>query len=310
MSLEAVLSSLSPDRDTVLTIGVFDGVHLGHKYLLSKLIERAKERGLMSGVVTFGTHPQKTLSPETRLPFLTDLARKQALLKSAGVEAVIVLPFSEELARLGARQFVGLLKSHLRMKELLVGPDFALGRNREGDVKTLRALGEAMGFMVTEVPPVLINGEVASSTTIRKSLADGDLKRAASLIGSPFSLRERVITGEGRGIKLGFPTANLELDPEQALPADGVYATWAYIGDAARESVTYIGRRPTFGGGQSVVEVYLIGYQGDLYGQELKIDIIERLRGERQFDSAEALKEQIARDVKQVGAILKSKHWE
>ena len=180
MSLEAVLSSLSPDKDTVLTIGVFDGVHLGHKYLLARLIERAKERGLMSGVVTFETHPQKTLSPDKRLPFLTDLSRKRALLKSAGVDSVIVLPFSEELARLGARKFVSLLQSHLRMKELVVGPDFALGRGREGDVKSLRALGEEMGFAVTEVSPVLINGEVASSTNIRQSLADGDLHPWAS----------------------------------------------------------------------------------------------------------------------------------
>ena len=201
MSLEAVLSNVSPDRDTVLTIGVFDGVHLGHKCLLARLIERAKERGLMSGVVTFEAHPQKTLSPEKKLPFLTDLPRKRALLKSAGVEMVIVLPFGEELARLGARQFVSLLQNRLRMKELMVGPDFALGRNREGNVKALRALGEEMGFTVTEVPPVRINGEVASSTSIRQFLADGDLKRAASLIGSPFSLREKVVVGVGRGIK-------------------------------------------------------------------------------------------------------------
>ncbi len=307
MSVEAALSKLSPDKDTVLTIGVFDGVHLGHKHLLSKLVERARERNLLSGVVTFDTHPQRVLPPETKLPLLTDLNRKEALLKSAGVEAVIVLSFTQELAQLSAREFMSLLKDYLRLKELVIGPDFALGRNREGDVNTLRKLGEGMGFVVLEVPPVVINGEVASSTAIRKALADGDLERVNYLIGSPFSLRGKVIPGASRGFKLGFPTANLEIDPEQALPAEGVYATWAYIDDQTYESMTNIGRRPTFGGQRSTVEVYILDYQGNLYGRELKIDIIERLRGEKQFDTVEALRQQINEDIEQGRAILSTR---
>ena len=307
MSVEAALSRLSPDKDTVLTIGVFDGVHLGHKHLLSKLIERARERNLLSGVVTFDTHPQKVLSPEAKLPFLTDLGRKEALLKSAGVEAVIVLSFTQELAQLSAREFMSLLKDYLRLKELVIGPDFTLGRNREGDVNTLRNLGKGMGFVVIEVPPVVINGEVASSTAIREALADGDLERVNCLIGSPFSLRGKVIPGASRGLKLGFPTANLEIDPEQALPAEGVYATWAYIDDQTYESMTNIGRRPTFDGQRSTIEVYILGYQGNLYGRELKIDIIERLRGEKQFDTVEALRQQINEDIEQGRAILSTR---
>ncbi len=307
MSLEEELSRLSPDKDTILTIGVFDGVHLGHKHLLTKLIERARELNLLSVVVTFDPHPQKLLSPKTELPFLTSLEQRKALLRDAGAEAVIILPFTQELAQLSARGFVELLKDYLRLKELVIGPDFTLGRSREGNVSTLRKLGEDMGFTVTVVPPVRINGEMVSSTAIRGALAGGNLERVHSLIGRPFSLHGKVVHGESRGAKLDYPTANLEIEPEQALPAEGVYATWAYIGSRAYESVTNIGRRPTFGGGKSVVEVYILGYWGSLYGEELKIDIMERLRAEKKFDSVEALKRQIAEDVARGRAILESK---
>jgi len=304
MSLEEELSGLSPDRDMVLAVGVFDGVHLGHKSLLSRLLERARERDLLSGVVTFDPHPMKVLSPKTRLPFLADLEQRKALLKDEGVSVVIVLPFTRELARLSAAQFVGLLRNYLRLRELVIGPDFTLGRDREGNASTLRALGADMGFAVTVVPPVKVNGDVVSSTAIREALAGGDLKRVRSLVGRPFSLHGRVVHGDSRGAKLDFPTANLEVDPGQALPAEGVYATWAYIDEHAYESMTNIGRRPTFGGRRSGVEVYILGYQGNLYGQELKIDIMERLRGERQFDTVEALKSQIVEDIEQGRAIL------
>jgi riboflavin kinase/FMN adenylyltransferase len=304
MSLEEELSGLSPDRDTVLAVGVFDGVHLGHKALLSKLLERAGERDLASGVVTFDPHPQKVLSPKTRLPFLTDLEQRKALLKDEGVGAVIVLPFTRELARLSAAQFMGLLRDYLRLRELVVGPGFTLGWNREGNVNTLRALGVGMGFTVSVVPPVRVNGDMVSSTAIREALAGGDLKRVHSLIGRPFSLHGRVVRGDSRGAKQDFPTANLGVDPEQALPAEGVYATWAHVAGRSYESMTNIGRRPTFGGRRSGVEVYLLGYQGNLYGQELKIDIMERLRGEKQFDTVEALKSQIVEDIERGRAIL------
>ncbi len=307
MSVEDELSRLSPDKDTILTIGVFDGVHLGHKHLLTKLIERARELNLLSVVVTFDPHPQKLLSPKTELPFLTSLEQRKALLRDAGAEAVIILPFTQELAQLSARGFVELLKDYLRLKELVIGPDFTLGRSREGNVSTLRKLGEDMGFTVTVVPPVRINGEMVSSTAIRGALAGGNLERVHSLIGRPFSLHGKVVHGESRGAKLDYPTANLEIEPEQALPAEGVYATWAYIGSRAYESVTNIGRRPTFGGGKSVVEVYILGYWGSLYGEELKIDIMERLRAEKKFNSVEALKRQIAEDVARGRAILESK---
>jgi len=306
MQVEEELARLSPSKDMLLTIGVFDGVHLGHKHLLSQLKERARQEDWLSGVVTFRQHPQAVLSPQTELPCLTDLAQRVRLLKNEGIDAVITLSFTPELAQLGTRQFLELLRKYLKMRGLVIGPDFALGQNREGNADTLRTLGQDMNFSVTVSPPLVIDDEVVSSTAIRNALAEGNMRRVHNLIGRPFSLDGQVIPGAGRGIELGFPTANLEVAPQQALPPDGVYATWAYIDDSAYQSMTNIGRRPTFDVGERTVEVYLLDYHGDLYGQELRIDIIERLRNEERFDTADELKKQVAEDVKQGRAILNS----
>lgn len=307
MPVEEELAELSPEKDTLLTIGVFDGVHLGHKYLISQLTEHARREGLLSGVVTFRQHPREVLSPQTRLPFLTSLTERVDLLKNEGVEVVATLSFTLELAQLSARQFVSLLKKYLRMRGLIIGPDFALGRNREGNANFLRKLGQDMDFSVIVIPPITINGEVISSTAIRNALANGDLKRVVNLLGRSFSLQGHVTTGAGRGLELGFPTANLEINPKQAIPTDGVYATQAYIDGKAYQSMTNIGRRPTFGSNERAIETYILNYQGNLYGRELKIDIIERLRGEKQFNTTDELKKQIAEDIKQGIAILDSR---
>ncbi len=307
MQIEQELADLSPGKDMMLTIGVFDGVHLGHKYLISRLKVLAWQRNLLSGVVTFRQHPRAVLSPQTKLPFLTDLSRRINLLKNEGVGAVIPISFTRELAQLSARQFVSLLKEYLGMQGLVIGYDFALGQSREGNSDALRALGQDMNFTVNMMTSVIINGEVASSTAIRNALADGDMKRVHRLSGYFFRLHGRVVTGAGRGIELGFPTANLAVNSGQAIPADGVYATWAYINDKAYPSMTNIGLCPTFGDSERTVEVYVLDYHGDLYEHEMKIDIIERLRDEKKFDTAEELKRQIAEDVKQGRAILQSR---
>jgi riboflavin kinase/FMN adenylyltransferase len=306
MVVEAELARFSPDKDMLLTIGVFDGVHLGHKYLISQLVAQARQQDLLSGVVTFRQHPQEVLQPQTRLPFLTDLTERSNLLKGEGVAVIIPLTFTAESAQLGARQFVDLLKKYLRMRGLVIGPDFALGRNREGNADTLCTLGKEMGFSVMVVPAVMINGEVVSSTAIRKALADGDMKEVRSLAGRPFSLHGQVVTGAGRGVALGFPTANLDIAPEQAIPADGVYATWAYIDGRTYPSMTNIGQNPTFNDRERAAEVYVVDYQSDLYGHELEIDFVERLRDEKKFNTVAELKKQIAEDVKRGKAILNS----
>lgn len=306
MQVEEELAEVLPERDTLLSIGIFDGFHLGHKYLISQLVERAKHQNLLSGVITFRQHPRVVLSPQTKLPFLTSLSERVNYLKNDGVDVVVALPFTRELARLSARQFVGLLKKYLRMRGLVIGPDFALGHGREGGIDALRELGQEMDFSVTVVSPIVINGEIISSTVIREAIARGDIKKAARLMGHPFSLQGRVIAGVGRGTGLGFPTANIDINSEQILPADGVYATSAYIDDKIYKSVTNIGKRPTFGINERTIEVYILDYNGDLYGRELKIDVIGRLRDEKRFASAEELEKQIAEDIEQGKVMLGS----
>ena len=307
MQVEEELAKLSPKKDMLLTIGVFDGVHLGHKYLISQLRELARQQNLLSGVVTFRQHPQEVLSPQIKRPFLINLTERIKILQNEGIEAIITLSFTDELAQLSARQFISLLKKYLRMKGLVIGPDSALGRNRDGNANVLQKLGLELNFSVTVIPPMMINSQVVSSTAIRNAIASGDMKHAQELIERPFNLQGRVIPGAGWGMQLGFPTANIDIDSKQALPPDGVYATWAYIDGRAYQSMTNIGKRPTFDGSQRLVEVHIPDYHGDLYGQELKIDIIERLRDEKKFGTAEDLKKQIAEDVKQGKAILNSR---
>lgn len=307
MLLDEELAQFIPEKDMLLTIGVFDGVHLGHKYLIGRLVALAKKQGRLSGVVTFLQHPREVISPSLRLPRLTDPAQKISLLKSEGVDIVIALSFIPELAEIGARQFVDLLQKHLRMRGLVVGPDFALGQNREGSIGFLRKLGEELNFSVTVVLPKKINGLVVSSTAIRKAMAGGDITRVNKLLGRPFSLQGRVVSGAHRGGPLlGFPTFNLEVDSNQALPPDGVYATWTYIDGKTYPSMTNIGRRPTFGESERTIETYILDYQGNLYERQLKIALVERLRDEKRFDSPEELKKQITEDIKRGRIILAS----
>lgn len=303
MSVEQELAQFSPSQDTILTIGVFDGVHLGHKHLISRLATQAKKRGLLPGVITFRQHPQEVLE-KTGLSFLTDLDERIRLIQAEGVDLIIPLSFTPELSRLSPRQFVGLLQKHLRMKGLVIGPDFALGYGREGTIESLKSLGKELGFTVEMVPPVKINGEVVSSTAIREALAKGDVRKVARMAGRPFSLSGPVVTGAGRGATLGFPTANISVNAAQAVPPDGVYATRADIDGKTYPSLTYIGSSPTFGGKERRVEVYVLDYSGTLYGRELKIAIMERLRGDIVFQSSEDLKRQMAEDVKKGRELL------
>lgn len=302
--IEEELARISPDRDTALTIGVFDGVHLGHRELLAKVKELARQQDLLSGVITFSQHPREVISPQTRLPMLTDLEERRRLLKNEGMNFVVILSFGPEVARLDARSFIGLIKKYLRVRALVVGPDFALGRGREGDAAALRKLGRELGFTVTVVPPVTVQGERVSSTAIRSALAAGNMKTVRRLTGRFFRLHGPVVSGERRGAGLGFPTANIQANENQALPADGIYATRAFLGGREYQSVTNIGRRPTFNGADRTVEVYILDFSGDIYGKVLEIEIIERLREEKCFNTIEDLKKQMAEDVKATRALL------
>jgi riboflavin kinase/FMN adenylyltransferase len=304
--VEEELAKFSPEKDTIVTIGVFDGVHLGHKELISELLKQAGEKNLFSAVVTFRQHPEYMLLSKTKLPYLTDIKTRITLLKNEGIDIIVPLSFTKELAGLDARRFIGLLQEHLRMRGMVIGSDFALGKAREGDKDNLRKLGKELGFSVTVVPPLEINGEVVSSTTIRKAMAEGNMEKVRKLTGRYFSLHGKVVTGAGRGEGLGFPTANLNVNSGQALPPDGVYAGLAHINGEIYQTMTNIGKDPTFGGNERTVEAYLLDYHGDLYGYELTVDFVAKLRNEKKFASADDLKKQVAEDVRQGKSILES----
>jgi riboflavin kinase/FMN adenylyltransferase len=293
MEIEQELASIAPRKETLLTIGVFDGVHAGHRYLLERLRRRAAEKDLLSGVVTFSPHPQSVLHPENQLPWLSNLEDRTRALQELGIDILAVLTFTHRLAQLSAREFVSLVAQYLKMRGVMVGPDFALG-----------TLGGDMQFSVEVIPPYTINGEAVSSTLIRQALGQGDMRKVQRLMGHYFHLRGKVITSDKRGRLLGFPTANLDLVPQQALPGNGIYATIVHIDGRQFPAATNIGVRPTFGEGMKTVETHLLDYEGDLYGKEIKVEFMQKLRDEQRFASSEALKAQIEKDLRAVEGIL------
>jgi riboflavin kinase/FMN adenylyltransferase len=304
MRVEAEIREYVPQRETALTVGVFDGVHLGHRQLLDYLRRQAMSKDYLPGLVTFRSHPLHTISPESPISYLTSLDERIRLVRQLGIDLVVPLSFDRDLAQIPARRFLSLLHEHLKMRGLVVGPDFALGQNREGDVFALNALGKELGFWVDVIRPEMINGEVISSTAIRSALARGDISKVNRLLGRHFALTGKVAYGRGRGRQLGFPTANLAVSADQAIPADGVYATRARLGGSTYGSVTNIGKRPTFGAGVRTVETYLIGYDGVAYEEELRVDFIERLRPEKRFENPDELMAQMKKDVDQALAVL------
>jgi riboflavin kinase/FMN adenylyltransferase len=304
MEIEQELANMGPQRETLLTIGVFDGVHAGHRYLLKTLQQQAAEKNLLSGVVTFNPHPQSILHPHNQLLWLSDPEDRVKSLQKLGINLVAVLTFTPEVAQLSAQEFMSLVKKHLRMRSMMVGPDFTLGRGQEGNIQLLRALGREMKFSVEVIPPYTINGEVVSSTFIRQALTQGDMEKVRRLMGHYFQIGGKVIASDRRGRILGFPTANLDIKPQQALPGNGIYASITQVDDKQFPSATNIGTRPTFGEGEKNVETHLLNYKGDLYGKEIRVEFMRKLRDEQRFPSSEELKAQIRKDILEVEAIL------
>lgn len=304
MQLEQELAECSLDRESLITIGVFDGVHLGHKNLIARLKELAHRQNLLSVVITFSQHPQQILTPDFHPPFLTDVGEKVALLQGEEVDKVIALTFTRELSQLSARDFVILLQRYLHMKGLIIGPDFVMGKNNQGNVSSLSKIGEELDFKVTAIPPVRINGDIVSSTAIRQALSAGDMEKVERLMGRPFSLHGHVIHGKGRGKILGTPTINLDILPGQALPSDGVYASLATIEKKNFASVTNVGKDPTFGENERTIETYLLDFQDNLYGYEVKIEFIHKIRAEIKFENVDDLKKQMNCDIATVRSLL------
>ncbi len=285
-----------------VTIGNFDGVHRGHLRLLEQTRERARELGLFAAAVTFEPHPQALFPGKAAPPRLTPLPRKLELLEAAGLDTVLVLPFTRSLASLDAGEFIrGVLMRGLSLRHLAIGYDYALGKDRHGSHDILQRLGREYGFSVEQIPPLVVNGEVVSSSRIRETLANGQVEEAARLLGRPHSITGTVIHGLGRGKHLGFPTVNLSQE-DAMLPKEGVYAASAELAPgngSMYKAIVNIGRNPTFGDSPLSLEAHLLDFSEDIYGYSVRLHFIRRVRDEVRFPNADALKQQLARDMRE-----------
>lgn len=301
------LNELQLDR-CGLTIGAFDGVHRGHQKIIDALCAAARRRGMPPVVLTFYPHPSVVLRDRRPSFYLTSPEERAALLGEHGVAVVVTETFDEQLSQVSAAAFLDRLQKHLGFQDLWVGPDFALGHQREGTVHYLRQEQQERGFHLHVVEPLRLGGEVVSSTRIREALRSGDVARAATYLGRWFSLPGEVVRGAGRGKELGIPTANLSTWEERAFPRKGVYACYAEVDEVEHAAVTNVGVRPTFDEDppRPVVETHLLDFDRDLYGEELRLHFVDRLRDEKRFDGPEELLAQIRRDIDRARAVLKS----
>jgi riboflavin kinase/FMN adenylyltransferase len=291
---------------SVVTIGVFDGVHRGHQEIIGHTVKRARELGVQSVVVTFDPHPSEVVRPGSHPPVLTEPARKAELIEQLGVDVLCVLPFTLEFSRLSAEAFVhDVLVAHLHAALIVVGENFRFGHRAAGDIDLLRRLGRTFGFAVEGAPLVADDSTVFSSTYIRSCVDAGDVTAAARALGRPHRLEGVVVRGDGRGREIGFPTANLLTGQYAAVPADGVYAAWLVRGRGERlPAAVSIGTNPTFSGRERRVEAYVLDFDGDLYGERLALDFVSRLREMRTYTGVEPLVAQIREDVTQTRDVL------
>lgn len=283
---------------TAVSIGVFDGVHLGHQEVLRSLVAQASAMGeLEPGVVTFDRHPLVVVRPEAAPRLITTIDERLAQLEALGIGFAAVLTFDEQTRSLTAEQFVETVLTVLRVRLILVGSGFRFGKDGKGDVDVLRHLGDHYGFAVRSIDLLASSEEPISSTGIRGALASGDVETARQMLGRPFVRQGVVVAGDKRGRDLGFPTANLELAAELLIPRRGVYAGRALVGGEDYGCVVNVGVRPTFDGGREVVEAHLLGFDRDLYGQVVRVEFLFRIRDEVRFESVDDLVVQIGRDV-------------
>lgn len=288
----------------IVTIGNFDGVHLGHREIFRKIVADAAEIKKKSVVITFDPHPQKIIHPERR-PFflLTPLQEKLDLIASCGVDAVILLTFSRAFAEITAEQFVeDILWEKLHLSKLFVGYDYVFGKGKSGNAKFLRKSGEKFGFAVEEIHVVKTDGMIASSTNIRLSILAGNVRLASEMLGRPYSVSGVVVKGYRRGTDMGYPTANIK--SEKVIPATGVYAVFAELAGVRHRGVINIGKNPTFGNEETSAEVHLLDFEGDIYGENITLFFMDRLRDEQKFHSPKELGRQIQRDIEKAKAIL------
>lgn len=291
----------------VVTIGNFDGVHLGHRQILSTLKKRAEHHSGTPFVVTFRNHPRTVIHPGATCRMITTVEEKQKYLFESGIENIIMLDFTKELSQLSAREFYNdLLIEKLGVKEIVIGYDHAFGKNREGNIDFLNKLSAETGVPITRVKEETVGNEIISSTILRKEIDRGNMDKVENLLGRHYTLTGKVIKGEGRGKSLGFPTANILPDHEdKMIPSYGVYAVKVFLNNVVCNGMLNIGNNPTFGAKNRTIEVNILDFKGDLYGEKITIEFFQRVRDEVKFDSPKALIEQIQKDEAAVRAILK-----
>jgi len=303
----AQLKAGAPGIPAALTIGVLDGVHKGHQALLGRLVAEATARGLSPGVVTLHPHPITVLRPEIQPSYLTTLERRIDLMMQAGMAWVIPMTFTSDVAEIECEDLALAFQELVGMKLLVMGPDAAFGRGAPKDTyERMLHLSKTAGFDVLRIEPLMHDHERYSSTAVRKALAEGDMGRVTALLGRHYSLSGPVVKGFERGRTIGFPTANISIAADRAMPALGVYATRAKVNGQRYLGATNIGRRPTFDAGHVSIETNLFDFAGDLYGQRMEIDFVERIRAEVKFGGIEELATQIAKDVAKAREILAS----
>ena len=296
----------SPLTNPVLTIGNFDGVHKGHLALFNRVKERAGAIGGQSVVMTFEPHPIKVMKPGNGPPLITLGEQKLRLINDADIDVIFFIPFTKQFAAISARDFVqNILIKKIGMKELIIGYDYVFGRNREGNIKLLKEMGNHFDFAVHVVEPIRIDDSLVSSTSIRKLVHEGSLSKAKALLGRDYQISGTVVKGKNRGGRLlGFPTANLELIDELT-PKVGVYAVKVLIDDQTYEGLTNVGYNPTFGNGVFSVETHILDFSGDLLGKSIRVNFIQRLRDEKNFETIGDLADQIGQDVKDARALFR-----
>ena len=303
--MDIIRKTEGPGTSSVVTIGVFDGVHLGHQAIMSQVRFAAQELGVRSVAVTFDRNPQELVHPSHPVPYICTLRQKLALIEQQGIDAALVLPLERKLLDMPAEQFVTeILHGKLCAVKLVVGANFRFGKGRAGSAQLLKKMGKELGFEVTAVPQVMADGRTVSSTAIRRLIMEGKIEFANWMLGRPFSLEGTVVAGEEIGRTLGYPTANIQPAERQIVPGKGVYAVATSLEGRRWAGVANIGIRPTVGGQKSSIEVYILDFSGKIYGRELEVDFLHRLRDEVKFPDAEALKAQIASDVQQAKQMI------
>lgn len=311
MEVYKTIDSISFHENTTITVGAFDGIHLGHHAIIDNLIREAKRQFGRSMLLTFSPHPQHFFAGDSaRLPLLTTFDEKIEQLRKKDLDGVVVLPFDETIAQMPPETFLRMIQNKVGLKSLILGHNHALGKNREGNIAKIREISHPFGFSLIEVKPVVESGQEISSTTIRNYLSTGQIKQASRFLGRPYTANGTVVRGQSIGRELGYPTANLAFpDANKLIPADGIYAGFVLYDGQGYEAMIYVGNAPTLKNRSYRVEVHLFNFDQTIYDKPIEIAFIDKVRDDQRFDHLDQLKKQIQQDENKIKQILEQYHW-